>query len=408
MKVVDCLEAAWRCLLSHPLRSALAALGIVIGVAATIAIAMVMQSLSASLNRQFEGMGARTLTVRADTSFEETLRGHVHRLRAADVDTLRRIEPPPIDLTPVMSVAGPFGGPVAYRGRSAVAKIFGTTGTYARLHSLFAVTGRFLAPDDDARHRRVCVIGEQTRRDLGLREHPEGEFMLVLGEWFKIVGVLDRRGSLFGITRDDDVLVPYQTALAFAPAGGLPDRVISFNAPDERDIAEMQETARRALRKSHQLRGSQADDLVVETAEELRRTYASLSSRLALGLTAVVGLSLVVSGIGILNIMLVSVTERTREIGIMKAIGARDVDILVQFLLEAVLLTLVGCAFGVLAGLGAGELLTTAMPDSVPAAMPWGACALAVASSAAVGLVFGVVPARRAAALAPIEALRYE
>ena len=408
MRARDTLVAACQGVASHGLRSALAALGIAIGVAATIALAMVMQSLVASLNRQFDGLGARTLTARADTPFDDALRGHVNHLKTSDVEAMTRWLPQAIDVTPILAVAGPFGGPASYRGRRTVARVFATTGSYARLHGLFATSGRFLADGDDARHRRVCVIGDQTRRDLGLGEHPEGVYLTVLGEWFKIVGVLEKRGPLFGIARDDDVFIPYQTGLALVPPDASPDLVLSFNAGESTDVETLQADAQRVLHQAHRLRASQKDDFLVETADQLRETYAALSAKLTLGLSAVVGLSLIVSGIGILNIMFVSVTERTREIGIMKAVGARDADVLVQFLLEAVLITLAGCAVGLLAGLGAGALLVTAMPDAPPAAVPWGACALATLVATFVGLVFGVIPARRASALTPVEALRYE
>ena len=408
MTGADQLRAAWEGLLAHKLRSALAALGIVIGVAATIVLAMIMQALAGSLNRQFEGLGARTLTVRADTSFEEVLRGRVNRLRLSDLDTIRRFDGRAVDVTPMLSVAGPFGGAVAYRGHNAVSKIFGTTESYARLHRLFASSGRFLSGIDDDSHRRVCVIGERTRRDLGLGPHPEGEFIQILGAWFKVVGVLEKRGSLFGISQDDDLLIPYQTALTLVAPDRAPELLISFDVPGETPLADLQEESRRVLRRAHRLRVGEDDDFVVETAEELRATYASLSAKLTLGLGVVVGISLFVSGIGILNIMLVSVAERTREIGIMKALGARDADVLRQFMLEATLLTLLGCVAGVLVGLGVGAALVASMPDTPPPAVPWVACGLSALSSAIVGLVFGIVPAQRAAALPPVEALRYE
>ncbi len=408
MSAADQLRAAWEGLLAHKLRSALAALGIVIGVAATIVLAMIMQALAGSLNRQFEGLGARTLTVHADTAFEDALRGRVNRLRLSDVDALRRLDTRVAEVTPMLAVAGPFGGAVSYRGHDAVSKIFGTTESYARLHRLFAASGRFLTGIDDASHRRICVIGERTRRDLGLGAHPEGEFIQVLGAWFKVVGVLDKRGALFGISQDDDLLIPYDTALAFVAPDRGPDLLISFDVPGDTPLADVQDETRRVLRRAHRLRASQADDFVVETAEELRATYTALSAKLTLGLGIVVGISLLVSGIGILNIMLVSVAERTREIGIMKALGARDADVLRQFMLEATSLTLLGCVAGVVLGLGVGAALVAAMPDTPPPAVPWGACVLSALSSAVVGLVFGVVPAQRAAALPPVEALRHE
>ena len=407
-RALDGLAAAAEGLLAHKLRSALTALGIVIGVAATIAVVILMQSLTASLNRQFAGLGSRTVTVRAYTSVEDALRGRFHRLTLADLEVLRRRVEGIRDITPRISVGTGFANEIRYRGVSSATRLYGTTASYAELHNLFPVRGRFLSADDDRTHRRVCVIGERVRQNLKLPADPVGAYIVIAGEWFKVVGVMEARGELFGLSQDDYVLMPYNTALSLNADREPQDLQVAFNVASEDRIEPVQDRVRALLRQSRHLGALQEDDFQVHTAKQLRATYEALSDKLAAALAGIVAVSLVVGGIGIMNVMLVSVTERTREIGIAKALGATRRFILSQFLIEAVLLAVAGGICGVVLGLGAGYMLTAAIPDATFAAAPWWSIPLPLALCACVGVVFGIVPAGKAAALSPVDALRQE
>jgi putative ABC transport system permease protein len=406
-RMSDCLRLGLEGIIAHKMRSALAALGIVIGVAATIAVVTVMQSLTASLNRQFEGLGSRTLTVYPYTTLDDILRGRTHRLRLADLDLIRRRVEGIGDIAPRVGVGSPFGD-VHARGVSTRTRIFGTTAAYADVHRTFPSTGRFLTHDDDASRRRVVVLGEQVRQDLKLPEQAVGQFVTIAGDWFKVVGVMEPRGDLFGMSQDNYVLIPYGTAISLDAGRPPQDLVVAFNVAEEKLVDETRDRVLDLLRRAHGLKAGQDNDFKVETANQLRSSYEVLSKKVTAALAAVVGISLLVAGIGIMNIMFVSVTERTREIGIAKALGARDSFILLQFLFEAGLLALLGGLAGAAVGLLAGHGLTGLVPDGERAWAPWWATVLPLGSCLVVGVVFGIIPANKAASILPIEALRYE
>lgn len=402
----ECLRAAVQSLLAHRLRSALTALGVVIAVAALILIAAVMQGLAQLLTEQFQGMGGSLLTVRADNSLEETLQGRVHRLTGRDLAALRAQAPAGAELTPLVSLGGAGPSEVKSGRRTALAKVFGTTDRYERVQNSFVARGRFLTLLDERSRRRVCVIGEKTRRDLGLPADATGRFILIAGEWLKIVGVMEARGELFGISQDDFVLLPYATALALRGPEPAPDLWIFVALPPQAEVEAAKAQLASALRASRGLAPGAKADFRIESSEQVARTFSAIAAAVTAVLGSLVGLALLVGGIGIMNVMLMTVAERTREIGLAKALGATRQHILCQFLAEAVILALAGGAAGLAIGIGLAQGVAALVPGLGAAAAPWWAVAGSLLFCSAVGLVFGVAPAARAAALSPIQALR--
>jgi len=235
-----------------------------------------------------------------------------------------------------------------------------------------------------------------------------GEFIRVGDEWCRVVGVMEQRGELFGFSQDDYVLLPYTTMQRLLGSSRRFDIQIQLLVDDLERMDEVIERIRRVLRQQHNLRAGEDDDFRVQTSEQLTASFNQIVNTITAVAGGIVGISLLVGGIGIMNIMLVSVTERTREIGILKALGARRIDIMLQFLIEAVLLCILGGLVGIALGYGAGALVAMMLPGFPPAHVPLWAILLSVGFSGAVGILFGILPAAKAARLDPIEALRYE
>ena len=228
------------------------------------------------------------------------------------------------------------------------------------------------------------------------------------GEWCKVIGIMEKRGELLGFSQDDFVLLPYGTAKRLMGASRDLDIQIQLLVDDIGRQEEVKERIRRVLRQEHGLKPGEPDDFRVQTPEQLAESFNTVINTITAVSAGIVGISLLVGGIGIMNIMLVSVTERTREIGILKALGATRQDVLLQFLIEAVTLCMIGGLLGVAIGYGLGALVATLLPGFPPAHVPLWAVLLSFGFCAAVGIVFGIVPAAKAAQLDPIDALRYE
>jgi putative ABC transport system permease protein len=268
--------------------------------------------------------------------------------------------------------------------------------------------GRYITASDDKGGRRVVVIGTEVRDELKMPENPVGEFLLLGNEWFRVVGLLEKRGEIFGFSQDNRVIIPFSVARSLT---GIFDRTfmeVSFTITDLTQISQVRERAIRAIRTNRRIAPGKEDDFEIKAADSFVKQFEQITATATAVLAGIVGISLLVGGIGIMNIMLVSVTERTREIGILKALGATRRDILVQFLLEAALLSLLGGIVGIVLGLLAGMGIASLIPNFPPAHVPVWIMLAAAGFSALVGVVFGIAPASKAAGLDPIEALRYE
>jgi putative ABC transport system permease protein len=402
---LESVRSALASIRAHRLRSFLTSLGIIIGVASVITVVSLIQGLSKSVSDQFEGLGGNGLTIQPHNEFKDMMRGKMNYLRFDDVDQLRLRVDGIRHLSPLFR---PGFSDVRYTGVSATAQVFATTASYQEVNGRYARLGRFISVSDDAGARRVAVIGEKLIDDLHLPANPVGQFVLYANEWFKIVGVMEKRGEIFGMSQDNYMIIPFKTGQSIIGNNTRPQLQITAAVGDLGRLDETRSHIRMVMRQSHRLKADEPDDFEIESADQIAKSFDKLSGTVTLVMGGVVGIALLVGGIGIMNIMLVSVKERTREIGICKAIGARSRDILLQFLIEAVTLSLLGGLVGLVIGYAMGALIAGIIPDFPPAVVPWWAVALAVVFSGSVGIVFGVVPASQAARLDPIEALRYE
>jgi putative ABC transport system permease protein len=406
--VIESFRSALQSIRAHSLRSFLTSLGIIIGVASVIAVVSIVHGLSASISSEFKGLGSNSLTVRAYTPFEEALQGKVNVLSLADYENIMTHIDDISNVSPTFSPFGDFGTTVRNGSHSAFTQVAAVTAAYRDANQVYPEFGRFITASDNQSRRRVCVIGAKLRENLKLPANPVGQYLEIGGEWFKIIGVTEERGESFGFSKDDYALIPFSAGQAVAGNNVKLNIIITFTVNEIEQLEAVQGRLTSLLRRLHHLKPGQRNDFKVQTAQQLTETFSSIIDMMTLVLGGIVSISLLVGGIGIMNIMLVSVTERTREIGICKALGAQRHHILLQFLIEATTLSLlgglIGLALGYLLGFGAAKMIPN-FPDAV---VPWWAVLMAFGFSTAVGMLFGIMPAAKAANLNPIDALRYE
>jgi putative ABC transport system permease protein len=407
MVLGETVGVALEALGANKLRSFLTMLGIVIGVAAVIAMVALGRGAQQSVNDRIAALGTTLLTVMPG---QARIPGGVASSSDRAALTLDDAQALDDRGTWIAAVQPEMARSlqVQYRDKNTSTTVTGATANYPEVRKFTLAAGRMFSNAEDAGKRRVAVLGSQVVEDLGgaAPEALVGLDIRINKVQFTVIGVLASKGQGGGFTNpDDQVLVPIQTG-RYRLLGGNRIRSINVLAPTEKDVPVTMAEIRKILRRQHRLRSGQSDDFNIRNQSDFLNTLGETTKVFTLLLAGIAAVSLLVGGIGIMNIMLVSVTERTREIGVRKALGATQVDILLQFLIEAVVLCLLGGIIGVTLGAGGAVLLRTVFrwntvvgPSSV---------LLAFAFSAAVGIVFGVWPARRAASLDPIEALRYE
>ena len=401
----EAFRAALASLNAHRLRSFLTTLGILIGTMAVIAVVSVLQGFSDSIREQFSDLGSNSLTLEANNDQQNFRTGRINTLSFDDVDALRYKVAGVRDVAPLILLQL---GAISWRTRNTTPQLVGTTEEAQATLGVSTAQGRFLTASDDQGGRRVVVIGTQIRDELKMPRDPVGEFVLIGREWFKVVGVLEKRGEVLGFSQENRAYIPFSVARSLTGTFEKPFMRVSFTVSSVDEIAQVKERAMRAVRLSRNIPPGKDDDFEVKAADSFVKQFNQITATATAVLAGIVGISLLVGGIGIMNIMLVSVTERTREIGILKALGATRRDILTQFLLEAALLSLLGGLIGIVLGLLAGMGIAAMIPGFPPANVPLWVMLAAAGFSALVGVVFGIAPASKAAALDPIEALRYE
>ncbi len=392
---------------ANKLRSFLTMLGIVIGVAAVIAMVALGRGAQQSVNERIAALGTTLLTVMPGQARVPGGVASSSDRAPLTLDDARALE----NLAVTVAAVQPEMArqlQVQYRDQNTNTTVTGTTANYAEVRKFTIAAGRMFSSAEDAGKRRVVVLGSQVLEDLGApnAEALVGAEVRINSVQFTVVGVLASKGQGGGFSNpDDQVLVPIQTA-RYRLVGGDRIRTINVLAPTEKDIPVAMAEIQKILRRQHRLRPGQADDFNIRNQSDFLNTLGETTKVFTLLLAGIAAVSLLVGGIGIMNIMLVSVTERTREIGVRKALGATRPDILLQFLVEAIVLCLLGGVIGVTLGAGGAVLLRTVFHWNT--AVGLSSVLVAFVFSFAVGIVFGVWPARRAASLDPIEALRYE
>ncbi|MGD9148282.1 MAG: ABC transporter permease [Anaerolineae bacterium] len=406
MSIVESLRTALAGLTTNKMRAALTMLGIIIGVASVVALLSVGEGVEAMITGEIQGLGSNLVYVTADQPDDSTAPAD---LTTADAEALAD----PVNAPALVGVAPTMQGNlrVDHGDEGANLMVSGTTEQYAGIRSLELSMGGFLTETDLDDQARVAVLGWSAYSDLFEDgEYPIGQTITIDDIRFEVVGVLEEMGG-FG-SDDDTVYVPLTTAQTrFFPqrtlSGERPVAAIFASAADETQVDAASAQMTQILRERHDLGIDDADDFQVTSQQAVLELASQITGVLTIFLGAIAGISLLVGGIGIMNIMLVSVTERTREVGIRKAVGATKRDILLQFLLEAIVLSIVGGFLGIALGITGANLISNLTPD-LATRVTVGTVALAAGVASAVGLVFGVYPAIRAGNLRPIEALRYE
>lgn len=415
MKLWDCFATALQTIFSHKLRSGLTMLGILIGVAAVISMVSLVRSEQAMVRESLESLGANLIFVTPGTT------GAGHGIGGAFASTstltLEDAEAIASDARSVSMVAPVTQSTteVVAGGENVGCLTLGVTVEYQYVRNFETEQGNFISGQDYMRSARVVVLGNELAETLFGQMSPLGQRIRINGRQFEVIGVLKRKGEAFG-TEDQAAMVPLSTAQAVlsserAGGSGHVIQAIAIQAKSRDAIGSAQWEISDILRQRHHIGPEGEDDFRVISMGDIARTADQMYAIGELIMAAIAGISLLVGGIGIMNIMLVSVTERTREIGLRKAVGAKRRDILTQFLTEAAVLSLCGGAVGVALGWGiikvsAGVLANMGFP--FPAILPGDVVALAVGVAICVGLTSGLYPAIRAARLDPIESLRHE
>lgn len=390
-------------LVSNPTRSLLTMIGIAVGTTAVIAVVSIVAGLEALIQREMNQMGAAYIAVvPTDPTARPGDLGRPGKLTWEDGLALQRGISQIEHISPEITRRET----VRWGDERYTTTVYGVSDSWAEVNSRFAETGRFFGHLDQARRRKVAVIGHRVVEEVFGGREPVGQDIRVGNVVVTVIGVVERRGRLFGIDQDDLVIVPFQTALGmFGESAGEEVR-LAMLAKSSDDIPVIKPMLQEILRARHGLADGARDDFELIVQSELLDSVNSLIGGVTLVIVCVVGISLIVGGIGIMNTLLIAVSERTREVGLLKALGAQRSDILTQFLAEGVVLSSCGGMLGVIVGFGVGWGVAAVIPGWPDATLQWWAVALALGFSSFVGLFFSLVPAAKASALEPIDALR--
>ena len=394
MRLAEAFRVALVALRANRLRSVLTMLGVIIGVAAVVVLVAIGSGAKQEVESQVEGLGSNIIFV-FPGSVEFGAAPSISRLQLEDVEYLGRVIGNPEAIATTVS----SGEQVSVGSTEVFSTIAGTNENVPNVFTRPVARGEYLTATDVDTRRRVAVLGANVADQLFGDIEPLGRQITIAGVRFRVIGVFEEVGSAFGVSRDDEVHIPVTTAQQLFGV----DRIdaLAVKAPTIDDVEQVKDDVLSALEEKYP-----DEEFSAVTQTQILGTLGEILGLLTLVLAAIAAISLLVGGVGVSNIMLVSVRERTREIGLRKALGARRRDITVQFLIEAVLLTTVGGVIGLLIGTGVSLLADSLTP--LPASIAWWSPVLAFSVSVAVGVFFGVFPARRAGRLEPVQALRTE
>jgi len=407
MRVPSSIKIALHALAQNRLRSGLTALGIIIGVGAVITMVGIGNGAKAQVEAQVASLGQNVIQVSAgSSSSHSSVRlglGSSSTLTVDDADALEREIADVVVVSPEVRITTQ----VVAGNRNWSTQIYGESPDYFSIRQWPLEDGAIFTEQDVRGAAKVAVIGSLAAEELFGGENPVGEIVRIKNVPFTVVGVLTSKGaSASGSDQDDDIIIPYTSAMKRVIGQQTNLRRINVQAADADALEEVETQITALLRQRHRIETGKDDDFIVRDQQEIAEAATATARTMTLLLGAVAGVSLIVGGIGIMNIMLVSVIERTREIGIRLAVGARSRDILRQFLMEAFSLSSIGGGIGIVLGITASECLS--LVAEWPTLVSLEAIVIAFLFSAAVGIFFGFYPARKASHLDPIEALRYE
>ena len=395
---------AWASLIANKLRSLLTMLGIIIGVAAVIALVSIGNGVKQDIEDSISSLGSNLLVVLPGaprTPGARSSQGSMKSLKISDYEAIAKLEG--------VKAASPMTNGsyvVIYQNKNWTTSVAGVNSNFQDVNNWTMTSGRFFSDKNVQNRERVAVVGQTVVKNLFADEDPVGKEIRVKNIPFRVIGVLKSKGNgTMGNDQDDTVLIPYTTSMERVEGIDYLRRVYVV-AKDDGGIDRLQADIENLLRVRHNIKDTNLDDFNIQNMKSIMETVAQTTGTFTLFLGAVAAISLVVGGIGIMNIMLVSVTERTREIGVRKALGATYSIIVTQFLIEAVVISLMGGFIGIAFGIGASKVIGMVSGMSTVVSVP--TIIMSFAFSMAIGLIFGIYPARKAAKLNPIDALHYE
>ncbi len=395
---------AWASLIANKLRSLLTMLGIIIGVAAVIALVSIGNGVKQDIEDSISSLGSNLLVVLPGaprTPGARSSQGSMKSLKISDYEAIAKLEG--------VKAASPMTNGsyvVIYQNKNWTTSVAGVNANFQDVNNWTMTSGRFFSDKNVQNRERVAVVGQTVVKNLFADEDPVGKEIRVKNIPFRVIGVLKSKGNgTMGNDQDDTVLIPYTTSMERVEGIDYLRRVYVV-AKDDEGIDRLQADIENLLRVRHNIKDTNLDDFNIQNMKSIMETVAQTTGTFTLFLGAVAAISLVVGGIGIMNIMLVSVTERTREIGVRKALGATYSVIVTQFLIEAVVISLIGGFIGIAFGIGASKVIGMVSGMSTIVSVP--TIIMSFAFSMAIGLIFGIYPARKAAKLNPIDALHYE
>lgn len=395
---------AWASLVANKLRSLLTMLGIIIGVAAVIALVSIGNGVKQDIEDSISSLGSNLLVVLPGaprTPGARSSQGSMKSLKISDYEVIAKLEG--------VKAASPMTNGsyvVIYQNKNWTTSVAGVNSNFQDVNNWTMTSGRFFSDKNVQNRERVAVVGQTVVKNLFADEDPVGKEIRVKNIPFRVIGVLKSKGNgTMGNDQDDTVLIPYTTSMERVEGIDYL-RMVYVVAKDDEGIDRLQADIENLLRVRHNIKDTNLDDFNIQNMKSIMETVAQTTGTFTLFLGAVAAISLVVGGIGIMNIMLVSVTERTREIGVRKALGATYSVIVTQFLIEAVVISLMGGFIGIAFGIGASKVIGMVSGMSTVVSVP--TIIMSFAFSMAIGLIFGIYPARKAAKLNPIDALHYE
>ncbi len=411
MSLFNLLRIAWRALQRNKLRAFLTMLGIIIGVASVIAMVAIGQGSKQSIQQSLSGMGSNMIIIRPNSNISAGARLDATTVQTLTLDDVKALQKQAPDLSAVTPMANAKGQAI-YGNNNWPTTIQGVDPNYiATIRQWPIQDGVAFTDRDNQTQNKVCLLGQTVISNLFPNgESPVGKYIRFGNVPMLVIGTLGAKGeSAFGQDQDDVIMAPFTTVqrriLASANSTIYVQNIYASAISENATTAASDEISN-ILRVTHRLKATDEDDFAVRTMQELINTFSSTSQLLTILLAAIAGISLLVGGIGIMNIMYVSVTERTREIGLRMSIGARGRDILLQFLTEAILISITGGLIGVVLGITSARLVTLFL--SWPTLVTESSIVLSFLVCAITGVFFGYYPAQKASRLDPIEALRYE